>query len=429
MNRLDSIFAHAVPVSPHTSIEEVRELLLEAGNERFLCLPVVEGDKPVGIVSRNGLQKIFMRNFGREIYGKRPVSDVMNPTPLTISVDQSMEDASRYITANIRVPVTEDFIVTRDGKYFGMGSVVDLLRGMEQRVAQRNVDLAKAYDRLKSSQSQLVQSEKMASLGQMVAGVAHEINTPLGYVKNNVGLAQEVYSRLQNMVSGYENLLELFGNGCEDRSRIESQLQRINGMREEFDAVFNQDDVTGLFADTLYGIEQISEIVVNLKDFSRLDQAPVENVDLNACLDSALNIARNVIKNKAEIVKDYGKLPRVSCSPSQINQVFLNLLTNAAHAIADRGTIHIRSVADERYAHVFIQDNGKGMPQEILKKIFDPFFTTKPVGEGTGLGLSIAYKIIQDHQGMIRVGSKVGVGTKFCISLPLSSSTPPGAVS
>jgi len=236
-------------------------------------------------------------------------------------------------------------------------------------------------------------------------------------------LARNVYDRLQGMVQAYDGLLSLFESEAEDEAAIHSQLEQIRLLKQEFDAVFAPEDVAGLFDDTLYGVEQISEIVVNLKNFSRLDQAPVENVDINACLDSALVIAKNVLKHKAEVVKDYGQLPRVSCSPSQINQVFLNLLTNGAQAIEGQGKIILKTVADEAYVHAYIQDNGRGIPEDHLKKIFDPFFTTKPIGEGTGLGLSIAFKIIQDHKGLIRVGSKVGVGTKFCVSLPIQRKT------
>lgn len=425
MGEIESFLVPVEPISLDHTVDDVIELLLEKERERFLCLPVVADGRPIGTVSRSRLQNVSMQRFGREIHGKKTVAVVMNRAPLVIGVEQSLEEAAQYVIANIRMPVTEDVVVTRAGEYFGIGSVVDLLRAMERRVAQRNQALAGAYQRLQSSQAQLVQSEKMASLGQMVAGVAHEINTPLGYVQNNVGLAGDIHNRLSALLAAYDGLFAAFAAEGGDEVAIAAQLGRIQAMRADFDAAFAPEDVAGLFADTLYGIGQISEIVLNLKNFSRLDQAPVENVNLNACLDSALTIARNVIKHKAEVSKDYGELPRVACSPSQINQVFLNLLTNAAQAIAGRGRIHVRTLADESHVHAYVVDNGRGIPSDKLQRIFDPFYTTKPVGEGTGLGLSIAFKIVQDHGGRIRVASKEGVGTKFCVSLPRQRSNHP----
>ncbi|MEZ5615733.1 MAG: ATP-binding protein, partial [Rhodocyclaceae bacterium] len=277
---------------------------------------------------------------------------------------------------------------------------------------------ANAYSQLKASQAKLVQSEKMASLGQMVAGVAHEINTPLGYVKNNFSIARELLDQMRLQLDAYDELMARLLSGETDEAAVTSSLGAISELKAAFEAAFPSDDVKNLFDDTLHGVEQISEIVANLRDFSRLDQSPIDNVSLNQCLDSALLIARNVIKNKAEVLKVYGEIPKVSCSPSQINQVFLNLLTNAAQAIEDRGRILVKTSADDHYVHAEVQDNGRGIPEELLKKVFDPFFTTKPIGQGTGLGLYISYQIVQKHGGLLRVASKPGVGTRFCVSLP-----------
>ncbi|HWV10393.1 MAG TPA: ATP-binding protein, partial [Pseudomonas sp.] len=178
------------------------------------------------------------------------------------------------------------------------------------------------------------------------------------------------------------------------------------------------DDLNQLFGDTLYGLEQIAELVVGLKNFARLDRAMSEEVDINECIRSALVIARNSIKDKAEVVLLLGDLPRIPCAPSQINQVLLNLFTNAAQAIDGFGQVLVKSWADDGAVFISVQDNGRGMPPQVLSKIFDPFFTTKPVGQGTGLGLSISFKIIQDHGGQIRVASEPGRGTRFLIRLP-----------
>ncbi len=424
MNDLTQLMVAMEPLSPDLTINEVAEILLSEENRRFLCIPVVDRGRPIGTVSRNQLESIFMTIYGRDLYGKNKVTQLMNASPLMVEVKLPMEQAAQYITANMQAPITEDFVITHDGVYHGMGSVIDLLSAMERRVAERNVELGKAYRSLKESQSQLVHSEKMASLGQMVAGVAHEINTPLGYVKNNVEMAHEIHKDMVGLVAGFKALLALFDAEDADERAVSLQLQQVEAMAAEFEENFPQEDVAGLYGDTLYGIEQISEMVLNLKNFSRLDQAAVSNVSVNECIDSALLIAKNVVKHKAEVVKAYGEIPNVSCSPSQINQVFLNLLTNAAQSIDDFGTITVKTWAEGGYVHASVQDNGKGIERQHLKKIFDPFFTTKPVGKGTGLGLSITFKILQQHKGKLRVGSEPGAGTRFVISLPLQQTQP-----
>ena len=207
-----------------------------------------------------------------------------------------------------------------------------------------------------------------------------------------------------------------FHTGSENR--LADALERAAASREEAAPELLAGDLRQLFGDTLYGIDQIAELVSGLKDFARLDRAMSEEVDLNECIRSALLIARNNIKDKAEVSQMLGELPRITCAPSQINQVLLNLFTNAAQAMDEPGRIQIRSWADEAGVFISVQDSGRGMPPEVMRRIFDPFFTTKPVGEGTGLGLSISYKIIRDHGGSIRVASEPGRGTRFLISLP-----------
>ena len=289
---------------------------------------------------------------------------------------------------------------------------------MDARVAQRNRVLRQALVDLKESQAQLLQSEKMASLGQMVAGVAHELNTPLGYVKNNVQLLRELSEPLFGLAAAQARLGQCLNDPDCDEASLAQALQAAEQARQQAAPELLAEDLQQLYGDTLYGLEQIAELVVGLKDFARLDRAMSEEVDLNDCIRSALLIARNHIKDKFEVVQQLGEMPRIACAPSQINQVLLNLLTNAAQAIEGVGRIQIRSWVDAQGVHVSLQDNGRGMPPEVLAKIFDPFFTTKPVGQGTGLGLSISFKIIQDHGGLIRVASEPGRGTRFLIRLP-----------
>lgn len=419
MKNIAELCVNVEPLAPHFKVVEVGDIFLDRHYDRFLSLPVVENGRPVGTISRSRVQQIFMSRYGRELYGNKPIAGVMNPSPLIISLDQPVEEASQYITRNISFPITEDFIVTDGDGYHGVGSVIDLIRALEARLLSQNRSLAEAYEKLKASQAQLVQSEKMASLGQMVAGVAHEINTPLGYVNSNLEIARDAYLKMDALGNAYDLLLTMLQSPETDEAMLAEHMAGLQEMRAELDELFPHESMQALFDDSLYGLRQISEIVVSLKDFSRLDRAPVDDVDLNQCIEAALRIGHNVIKHKAEVVREYGELPKVSCAPSLINQVFLNLLTNAAQAMDSHGCIRIRTFADERYVHAIVQDNGRGIPPEHLERIYDPFFTTKPVGQGTGLGLSIVFGIIKEHKGHIQVKSEVGRGTAFCVSLPV----------
>lgn len=408
------------PLSPTTTVDAAAELFLQPEYARMLCLPVVADDTVVGTVSRHALNGIFLRRFGRELYGAKPVSALMNRDPLVVEESAAIDEAAAYVGAHLGSPITEDFVILRDGRYAGMGIVLDLLGAIRGRLEANAHQLESAYRDLKASQAQLVQSEKMASLGQMVAGVAHEINTPLGYVRNNVEMTESVFGLLADALAVHDRLAKLLVDDSADEQGLERALTACGESIEALGDLAVIDDTRALFGDTLHGVDTIRDLVVNLRNFSRLDQARVAEVSLNDCLDQTLTIANNVLRNKVQVIKRYGEIPKVRCSPSQVNQVLMNLMTNAAQAIehAD-GKLLLKTEADEQWVRVHIQDNGKGIPAENLKKIFDPFFTTKAIGEGTGLGLSISFQIIQAHGGEIKVSSEPGRGTRFVISLPI----------
>jgi signal transduction histidine kinase len=419
--RVDTLAQWLEPVTPTALVLAVGDRFLDAASAPWLSLPIVDEGIPVGSVSRYELmQRVYIKPFGRELYGRRAITSVMHTRPLVIAADATIEEASRTIAERIRQPIMEDFlIVDAGGRYAGMGKVLDVLGAMDRRMAAHSHELEQAYHKLKSSQAQLVQSEKMASLGQMVAGIAHEINTPLGYVRNNVEMTQSALGDVRGLIAAYHQVVEFFNDGT-DEAQLAVHLRELEQQREKFDLTA-LDDLTGLLDDTVFGVGQISELVGNLKDFSRLDQARVSRVDVHQLIESALKIGGNLLRKKnIEIARRFGDVPQIVCSPAQINQVLLNLITNAAQAIDhEKGRITLRTHAVGQYLMIAVEDNGAGIPAELLARIFDPFFTTKPIGQGTGLGLSICYQIIEQHRGRIRAVSTPGAGTRFFIALPV----------
>ena len=290
---------------------------------------------------------------------------------------------------------------------------------LELRVVERTHELSEALRHLKESEAQLIQSEKMSSLGQMVAGVAHEINTRLAYVKNSLDTVNQRLPEITAAMEHCEKLLALLNAGNVNPDDLNRQFARTFALLGQLRQQQVLQELAGLVKDGLYGTGEMAEIVGNLKDFSRLDRSKVTSFNLNDGLTSSLGLARHMLKS-VNVTRKFGEIPTIICAPSQINQVFLNLITNAAQALApSQGKITITTRADNGGVAVEVADNGKGIPPEALPKIFDPFFTTKEVGKGTGLGLSISYKIVQQHGGRIEVASDVGKGTRFTVWLPL----------
>jgi signal transduction histidine kinase len=285
-----------------------------------------------------------------------------------------------------------------------------------RELEEKNESLQNLYRTLKETQSQLIQSEKMASMGQLVAGVAHELNNPISFIYANM-------KELENYISAIEEVLQvLLGN----LNKVELQQQlpkKIAQLQEKYDLQFIQKDVHALINESAEGGRRVKEIVQNLRNFSRLDEGDVKSVDLHEGLNSTLLLLNNEIKNRIEIIKEFGELPKVECHPGQINQVFMNILLNAIQAIEGDGRILISTKTVNRHVQVIIKDSGKGIPEDVKNKVFDPFFTTKPVGKGTGLGLSISYNIIKNHNGEIEMESEPGKGTEFRIKLPVKMST------
>ena len=286
------------------------------------------------------------------------------------------------------------------------------LKKSKEMLEAHHKELEKAYAELKAAQSQILQQEKMASIGQIAAGIAHEVNNPVGFIMSNLSSLQKYVSRLSEFIDVQtETIKKLSGDG--------KILNAITESRKSLKVDYIIDDLGNLIRESLDGAERVKKIVQDLKSFSRIDEAEWKMADINAGIESTINIVWNELKYKATVKKEYGNIPLTKCNPGQLNQVFMNILVNAAHAIEKQGEITMKTWHDNGYIYISISDTGCGIPADKIDRIFEPFFTTKEVGKGTGLGLSIAYDIVKKHNGDIIVESEVGKGTTFTVKVPV----------
>lgn len=295
-----------------------------------------------------------------------------------------------------------------------------LARGLEQRVQERTRELEETMNALKRTQTQLVHQEKMASIGQLAAGVAHEINNPVAFVSTNLRTLKEYMEEIFRLIAKYGEAEQAMEN--EDHARMRSLCAEIRTLRQKMDLEFILEDSGEIIEESLEGTERVRRIVTDLKHFSHKGEKEMQYADLNAELESTLNMVWNELKYKAAITKEFGDLPHILCFPTELNQVFMNLLINAAQAIPDRGEITVRTFQENGHIRIQIRDTGAGISKENLPRLFDPFFTTKEPGKGTGLGLSIAHSIVvEKHHGTLAVQSEMGKGTTFTITLPVEA--------
>jgi len=292
---------------------------------------------------------------------------------------------------------------------------------LDREISQRKkaeAELKEAYDNLKSTQEQLAQSEKMASIGQLAAGVAHEINNPIGFISNNIEMLASYIDDYMKILKMYDDLMAAVQQGDFEKAR--SEADEIKSFSSDIDLEYILDDLKKLFDQTQKGIERVQKIVKDLRTFAREGVDTLSVIKVEEVIDSVLSIVHGELRYKVDLKKSYANTPFIKGSPQRLGQVFINLLVNAAQAIDQKGVVEIRTYVEDKHVCVDIRDTGRGIKSENLKKIFDPFFTTKPVGQGTGLGLSVSYEIIKRHGGDIRVQSQEGQGSTFTVSLPIS---------
>ena len=291
-----------------------------------------------------------------------------------------------------------------------MATEIDERKAAQIRLEQEKDEQRRLLRALEETHVQLLQSEKLASIGQLAAGVAHEINNPVGFISANLNTLKTWVRSLLDVIAAHEAALP----------QLEpAQRDALAAMGRAADLDYVRDEIVTLIDESIDGALRVRRIVQDLRDFSRPGSGEWSVADIHAGLESTLNVVHNELKYKADIVREYGDLPPVECLPSQLNQVFMNLLVNAAHAMPTRGVITIRTSSDGEQVSIAISDTGTGMTPDIVRRIFDPFFTTKPVGQGTGLGLSVSHGIVERHRGAIDVTSEPGRGTTFCVRLPI----------
>ena len=326
------------------------------------------------------------------------------------------------LTAGLHGQVVED-------SYAQLRQKAALLEKSEQKYRLLAESLEKEVEKkakkIKETQSQLMQQEKLAAIGRLAAGVAHEVNNPLGFIRSNLGILGEYVSDLCDLAKEFNSLEKAFyvsENDCIATKEIEPIFQKINAIKKHIDLDFILSDATHIVSESKEGADRIKKIVLNLKEFASIDQPGETKANINACIDSVLNILAHVFEGKIKIVKDYSEFPLITCYRDKINQVFMNLLLNATDAIKDQGTVTIatRMHKDNKsYVEISIADTGVGIPPENLNCVFEPFFTTKDIGNGMGLGLSTSYDIIKSHGGTLNVESQPGRGSLFTIKIPV----------
>jgi len=347
------------------------------------------------------------QQLGLELGACRYLVKPSPPQLLLAAVNEVLAEQQSLTLLGAELELDEEMKLLRNYNEVLFNKLEAKMQELQQTIAEQK----KYEESMKAMQAQIIQQEKMASIGQLAAGVAHEINNPMGFITSNLTSLGKYAERLDTYIAALQkSLYECPGH---------PGLEELDQLRQKLKVDYIISDVNELINESLDGANRVRRIVQDLKSFSRVDQAEKSRTNLNDCLETTINIAWNELKYIATLERRFGNIPEINCNPQQLNQVFLNLLVNAAQSMEQQGGITVTTWSEPGQVCVSIADTGKGMPKEVQERIFEPFFTTKPAGKGTGLGLSISADIIRKHQGEISVESEPGRGTTFTVRLPV----------
>lgn len=418
---------HAMEVLPHKARrerllivddhEQVRELFAACLGERYSCVTACDVNEALVRLTDGTFSVVITDVQMPGLSGIELLRQVVEHFPDTPVIIVSGISRSQRVLDTVRLgafdyllkPCDLDVLQLSVERALEHRALLKDARRYKQELEQRNAELERRKTEMERLQAQIVHSEKMASLGQLAAGVAHELNNPAGFIYGNMEILREC-------TAGIERLLKVY-----DRTELPDALSvEVAAIKKEIDYDHALADIHSIVADCHSGAERIRDVVQNLRLFSRLDEAELKKIDLHEGIESTIRLLSQYYgPGRIALERDYGELPQIECYAGQLNQVWMNLLANAAQALGDTGRVRVSTRVENRMAVVTISDNGCGIALEHLQKVFDPFFTTKPVGEGTGLGLSISYGIIKDHGGSISFESRPGAGTTFTVMIPV----------
>ena len=400
--------------------ESIRTLFADCLSERYVCSTAANAEEAFAHLAREEFAVVISDLCMPGLSGVERLRKITERYPDTVVIIASGIDRTQRVLDAVRLgafdylikPCELDVLELSVERALERRSLLRAARRYKQDLEIRNAELARRKAELERLQAQIVHSENMASLGQLAAGVAHELNNPAGFIYGNMDILSECATGLERLLALYETV-----------PLTPEMAAEISAVKEEICYQDTLADLHSIIADCRSGAERIRDVVQNLRTFSRLDEAEFKKIDIHEGIESTIRLlSRNYHSDGITLHRNYADLPPVDCFAGQLNQVWMNLLVNAAQAMGHRGgEVHITTRRKDRAVVVAIRDTGRGIPPQHLKKIFDPFFTTKPVGEGTGLGLSIAYSIIERHGGSIHVESHLSRGTTFTVVIPVDA--------